>query len=472
MHALEAEDGAQSRGMSALSRSSPSSSSPSVMLGIQEPTSPLPETSAGYVLIKSRAARHNLIQAFLSKCFPSGWASRTNRSWLPLLSELPATMNSNPLELSGIALAASVIGRERQDLSLISLGLKCYTQGLNQLRKALRHPILTKEDSTLAACMALNLYETIECPSEGSGGYFSHCHGLLALIQARGVERHSSGAGHRLFLGIRVPAILYVLSRSASTILLEPSWMEGPWKELPKTHLDRVTDCLVAAPGILERVPLLRYLGPHQQAELILELVDECWRVDKRLDLIDSEIRPASSIALYTTVPSRINPLADQDGCITLFPLVLSFSHPAVASALTLLWATRSMLWSGLCSLYKHYEMLKKMYSLNPELLNEHTSICENTGSMKCLPALEQREQYLSMAHNVCQSIEYFLQDEMGMIGALSVTPAIGIVIDALKNWPNHSEEIKWLHASLGLIGRKGARVLDYYKPQNSAPNT
>jgi hypothetical protein len=247
--------------------------------------------------------------------------------------------------------------------------------------------------------------------------------------------------------------------------------MEEPWKELPKTHLDRVTDCLVAAPGILERVPLLRYLSPHQQAELILELVDECWLVDKKLHMIDSEIQSASSSPLYTTVSSRINPLADQGGCINMFPLSFCFSEPAIASALTLLWATRSMLWSGLGSLYKHYEMLEGYYSLNLGLLNEHTSICEHLGSMKCLPALEHREDYLSMAHNVCQSVEYFLQDEMGMIGALSVTPAIGLVIDALKNWPNHSEEIQWLHASLGLIGSKGARVLDYYKPQNSAPN-
>ncbi|KAJ5751093.1 hypothetical protein N7533_008121 [Penicillium manginii] len=381
-------------------------------------------------------------------------------------------MNSDPLELSSIALAASVIGRERQDSSLLDLGLKCYTQGLNQLRRALRHPLLMEEDSTLAACMALNLYETIECPSKVSDGYFSHCYGLLALIQARGVERHSSGAGYRLFLGIRVPGILYALNRSASTILFDPLWMDGPWKESPKTHLDRVIDCLVAAPGILERVPLLAYLDPHQQAELVLELVDECWQVDNKLDMIDSEIQSSSLSPLYTTVPSQINPLADQDDCINMFPLAFSFSEPAISSALILLWATRSMLWSGLGGLYKHYEMLRGYYSVNSALLNEHTSICEHSGSMKCLPALEHREDYLSMAHNVCQSIEYFLQDDMGMIGALSVTPAIGLVLDALKNWPNNSEESKWLHASLGFIGRKGARVLDYYTRQNSPSNT
>lgn len=148
-----------------------------------------------------------MIQAFLSKCFSGTWTSRTARSWLPLLEELPTKANNDTLELSSIALATSVIGRDLQDSYMIESSLSFYTQGLRQLRKALRHPVLMGKDSTLAACMALNLYETIECPSKGSSGYFSHCHGLLAMIQARGVEKHASGAGHRLFLGIRVPGV-------------------------------------------------------------------------------------------------------------------------------------------------------------------------------------------------------------------------------------------------------------------------
>lgn len=51
------------------------------------------------------------------------------------------------------------------------------------------------------------LYEALECPTAGSEGYFSHCHGLLALVQARGVHAHASGAGHQLFLGLRAPGV-------------------------------------------------------------------------------------------------------------------------------------------------------------------------------------------------------------------------------------------------------------------------
>lgn len=64
-----------------------------------------------------------------------------------------------------------------------------------------------KEDETLAACMALNLYEAIECPGSDSEAYFNHCNGIIALIQARGAYAHSSGAGRVLFLGARIPEV-------------------------------------------------------------------------------------------------------------------------------------------------------------------------------------------------------------------------------------------------------------------------
>jgi len=313
----------------------------------ENPPTSMFQTSLKYKALQQLNERQNLIQAFLCKCFPKGWASRSTRSWLPLLSELPTKADGELLELSGLALAASNLGRGTQNLYLMNLGLKCYTQGLRLLRRALRHPDLMKEDATLAACMTLNLYEIIECPGRGSDGYFGHCHGLLAMIQARGVSRHSSGAGHRLFLGIRIPGvslqhrdmlfdfiliggkILYALNHGVTTVLQESSRMEDHWEDSPKAHLDRVTDCLVSAPGILERVPLLPYLNPPQQVELVWELVEEYWQVDRQLDIIEAEMNSTSSI--YTTVPSTINPLAEL-GIDFNFPIAYTFRDSTLAS--------------------------------------------------------------------------------------------------------------------------------------------
>lgn len=89
----------------------------------------------------------------------------------------------------------------------MKLSLNFYTRGLRQLQRALHDPRFMREDETLAACMALNLYEAIECPGSEPDAYFNHCHGIIALIQARGAHAHSSGAGRLLFLGARIPEV-------------------------------------------------------------------------------------------------------------------------------------------------------------------------------------------------------------------------------------------------------------------------
>ncbi|KAJ5688728.1 hypothetical protein N7462_003120 [Penicillium macrosclerotiorum] len=68
------------------------------------------------------------------------------------------------------------------------------------------------------------------------------------------------------------------------------------------------------------------------------------------------------------------------------------------------------------------------------------------------------------MAHHVCQCVEYFLQDSMLLTGPLTISPALGIVIDALKNRPGHEEEICWLQVALKLVQQKGLRALEYVK--------
>jgi hypothetical protein len=94
------------------------------------------------------------------------------------------------------------MGHMLDNQALVKQGLNCYIQGLQHLQKALYDLNLVREDGTLTACMALSLYEALECPNQGSEGYFNHCRGIIALIQSRGHEMHSSGLGHQLFLGV------------------------------------------------------------------------------------------------------------------------------------------------------------------------------------------------------------------------------------------------------------------------------
>ncbi|KAJ5688729.1 hypothetical protein N7462_003121 [Penicillium macrosclerotiorum] len=297
------------------------------------------------------------VQLFLSQCLPQ-WSSLDPRSWVALLGDLPSTIDA--LELSSIAVSAAVVGRMIQNTNLVRESLTYYTLGLRQLQRALNKANLAQEDGTLAACMALSLYEALECPNSASKGYYEHCNGLMALIQIRGAHAHSLGAGHKLFLGVRIPGILHALNHNSSTILSEPIWMEQPWSILPKLPFDRVADCLAKAPGILNRVPLLFSLDPNQQLDLIRELVYQCLEIDMALKQIDDDLRLATSGDLYWPVSSKmkLNPLDDNHSGSNYFPITFNFIDLEIAKTLILLWATWTMLWSGLCNLYQHFDII------------------------------------------------------------------------------------------------------------------
>jgi hypothetical protein len=182
-------------------------------------THSMPEMGAANALIQRHNNCHSLVQAFLANCFPSQRSPLASRSWITLLGTLPTEVKA--LELSSAAVAASAIGRKFQDTALVEESHNLYVQGLQELQKALRDRNLVRDDGTLAACMALSLYEAMECPSGGSGAYFSHCEGILALVQARGVEAHSLGAGHQLFLGVRIPGVSVRLVKAKSSLAVE-----------------------------------------------------------------------------------------------------------------------------------------------------------------------------------------------------------------------------------------------------------
>ncbi|KAE8352207.1 hypothetical protein BDV28DRAFT_149242 [Aspergillus coremiiformis] len=422
-------------------------------------TYPFPERSIASAIIQRRNETHNLVLAFLSHCLPAHQLSWTSRSWVSLLAELPSEVKA--LELSSAALAMSTLGRTFQDPTLVKESLNLYTQGLQHLQRALWNHNLMREDGTLAACMALSLYEVMECPEAGSYAYFSHCQGLIALVQARGVRAHSSGAGHQLFVGVRLPAILCALERSETSFLFNSDWMDQPWAATRKTFFDRVIDCFAQAPGILKRVHLIPHLSPNEQINLANELIHECWQIDEKLDLIDDEMQRATREPLYWPVPSQINTF-DGGRSGKLFPVVFHFTDLGTAATLMLLWAVRVMLWSGLWNSQKLVSIMVISNSSTPETLETGPVSRLIPRVVEPFRPLGHREDYLLMAHRVCQSVEYFLHDDLQLAGPLSVSPALGIVLSTLGAEPRHAREVAWIRAALHVVQQKGLRVLKY----------
>lgn len=148
--------------------------------------------------------RQQLLGAFITVCFPTHKIKRPARRtpWPALLSSM-VMRTGGPLEQSTLAVSAAAMGRFHNDSVLLNESLKFYTQGLKALRHSLKHPRLVADNETLAACLALSLYEVMEAPAGSRRGYHHHTNGCLQLIKLRGTEAHQFSVGHQLFVALR-----------------------------------------------------------------------------------------------------------------------------------------------------------------------------------------------------------------------------------------------------------------------------
>ena len=150
--------------------------------------------------------RLQLLSEFLKSYIPvEQLGPLEDRPWFLLVPTLPSITRA--LEVTTMAVCTAKLGRLNRNQAMISDSLRFYTQGLSEVQKALWDPALMYSDETLAASMALAMYELTECPAASKVGYISHHKGCVRLVQLRGPEAHTSGLAHQVFLTFRIQAV-------------------------------------------------------------------------------------------------------------------------------------------------------------------------------------------------------------------------------------------------------------------------
>jgi hypothetical protein len=127
---------------------------------------------------------------------------RSTGNWLRMLPTLPYFTGA--LEASILAVSTAKLGRLNDNPVLIHESLKFYVQGLWELQKALWDPILMHRDETLAACMAMIMYEVVECPDCTIEAWIGHMKGCAKMFELKGPKAYGSDFGHQLFLSFRI----------------------------------------------------------------------------------------------------------------------------------------------------------------------------------------------------------------------------------------------------------------------------
>lgn len=145
-------------------------------------------------------------------------------SWLMSLPILPDY--SKALESTMLAIATAKLGRVSRNEALRRESLKFYVNGLFELQKALWDPDSMYKDDTLGACMAMVMYEVIECPDETMAAWAAHMKGCARMFEMRGAEAYKSDFSYELFLPFRF--IEVCCSPSLMLGSLSNSTIEGP----------------------------------------------------------------------------------------------------------------------------------------------------------------------------------------------------------------------------------------------------
>ncbi|GFG26695.1 uncharacterized protein AN5342 [Aspergillus udagawae] len=419
----------------------------------------------GHEIIMSCNIRQQLLDAFIGRCLPHP-RFRTRswyKPWLFLLADIPT--RSKALEFSTFAISSAVIGRRFNDSALVHQSLRAYTRALREMQKALWSGTLMREDETLAACLVLSLYELMECPDNGADAYQSHCKGYLSLVKARGMHAHTDGIGHDLFVGVRLQGILDAIGHRVPNFICDPVWCRDPWASRPKRMADRIADCLARMPSILQRYDQLSSLHRKEILDSTYGLVEECMRIDQTLEDIYEDLRLQLEGPLYWPVlsPSFKDSGHDQG----LFPVIYEFPDLRTATLLMLYWATKAMLWATLSNLYDviHLQGVHGIPAPIVEVTSEKhdpsPSDDEQTSTERNAPTMGDGQNYLRMARNVCQSLEYCLQEDMSLLGMLAASVPVIITVWAIRYRHNDEAELAWLMGASQRM-RQGLRMWTY----------
>ena len=390
---------------------------------------------------------------------------------MAMVLDLPQPTKALEFTAFAVCLSRTAYTSGCPDDALIHESRKLYGLGLHALRRALADPKLVCNDEILVACLLLAMYEVFECPSKGRSGYLSHYDGCAKLIQMRGPHAHKEGFAHAAYCVFRVMgAFESMINRE--TFLSDDTWKTVPFSVIPKAPFDRIFDILLEAPAIMDQSDKLgKISAPCELFQATLAIVDRCWDLDRKLNGFYDDLRSSANGPLYWPVLSsrlekvqEVDQQADEE---EIFGAVeYRFIDLRLGSTLLFYWTICLMLHSGMCQLYGIIDQLRPaIYELRSRGAEGEKDAIDAMLADCRLPPLEHHKDFINFVRNICQSVAYCTQDDLGMS---IVTAPLNIIVDTLTQWPQYEREREWAMGALERVQRRGLKII-YYSPRHDA---
>ncbi|KAL5335996.1 hypothetical protein BJX70DRAFT_373863 [Aspergillus crustosus] len=366
--------------------------------------------------------------------------SRICGSWVETLPELlNETPNTSVLYSAANALAMAISSPSAQPTGSVAC-----TQAYSTAIKALQKGFMARDTlcpaQLTASVMCLGLVEVMF--PDSSLGVAAHFSGIEQLFRVNGPEKYSSGVLHKLFVGFRPLLIVQALQNRQKTFLAEDDWMTTPFAIFSPSPMQNLLNEGLPLTSVLHEINHL-LASTHQstlEAAALATVV-----LDIRASLKEWEISLRDSLdgASYWQNSSSTHKKSASSQTITMEPN-LWFPNITLANVYTHLWAFNIICLSEITDLCTHF----------PTLLQEHRHLRER------IAAENPDHETLRLAEQICASMEYLLQDEMGLFGPGSTFLPLMMAHRVLLNDPEDTrcEKLDWVRGIVERLVEKGLR--------------
>ena len=274
--------------------------------------------------------------------------------------------------------------------------------------------------------------------------------------------------------------VLDALKHHRPTYLTESPWTETPWANgQTKSDFDRLFDYFALAPELFKQGDQLGKVDPFTSLKMTIKTIDQCFEVDAGVEQFFQEFVASTSPKPpfwpeLSKVSSYGRVTGDEDDSRgKVFPVAFHFADLRTANICLYYWSTLLMLWSGLCQLYRHLSGLSSRgvdverlfnsleYENKSEAFYDKEELHQSATGR--IPPLGHRTDFASIAWNICQSVEYCMQDEMLGMGPQALAVPLQTVVETMKAVPSCERQVRWAELVLESIRKeKGIRILKY----------
>ncbi|QYT05454.1 Zn(2)-C6 fungal-type domain-containing protein [Trichoderma simmonsii] len=332
--------------------------------------------------------------------------SRVCGSWVTLLPEIVARSLVHPdvLQFAIKSLGYSILRKTPQ-------ALEAYGETLRLLKSSLAMAREVSFEEILAVILCLTLAEVLLGTEHN--GWSAHTRGVSKLVQEKGPEAFKTGVLHQLFAGFRI------FMRKES-FLDEPAWKTEPFSSEPKSLMQSLLDEISGLPSLLQRLDVISESDKEHQKEEIVALYKDFDTQMLRLQDWEANLKISTN--------SRVLwwPVASSQDHETSFPISYEFANILVAN-------TMSHYWSFLLVIQISISTLLALSN-------------EKGAGLACLSkqqATISPENRVALAKDICQSMRYHLQPEMGLYGPAATLYPINVALQIFRE-ENKMKEVVW----------------------------